>query len=53
MYLQPIACTRIGCGRQAGPDCKNVQTFRPNGPECGPVCTVCRDRPVSNKMKHL
>ena len=50
MYLQPRGCTRIGCRDTAGPDCKNVELIQPNGPECQPICRVCRDeKPVTTR----
>lgn len=46
--LQPISCTEIGCyGKQAGPDCKNVFEYRPDGWGCFPLCRICLDRAKS------
>ena len=40
----------IGCRNTAGPDCKNVELIQPNGPECQPICRVCRDeKPVTTR----
>ena len=36
-------CTKMGCEDLAGPDCKDVQRYYPNGRECDNGCTYCAD----------
>ena len=38
-------CTKIGCTDLAGPDCKDVRRYYPNGEECDNGCTYCADIP--------
>ena len=38
-----LTCTMVGCEDTAGPDCKNVQRWYPNGKECDDGCTYCAD----------
>ncbi|XP_067941130.1 keratin-associated protein 16-1-like [Watersipora subatra] len=46
----PTNCTRQNCtGPPAGPACKNIETVRPNGEGCEPMCTICRDDQVSKE----
>ena len=37
-------CTMMGCEDMAGPDCKDVRIWYPNGKECDITgCTYCAD----------